>query len=286
MAESTEKELCGIVMPISKCDGLPADHWKEVLNIIKSVADKDGFDARLVSDTMESNLIHKEILHNIYKDHLIICDVSGRNPNVFFELGIRMATQNPTIIIKDDITDYPFDIAPNRYVNYPRDLRHPGIEIFKQKLSESIGATRNQEKKNSFIGALGAIHVPDVSISEIPASDVIIRKLDQIDRKMSSLHPSGAVLRHRSPSDKRKVVIRSVGENSARIDFTGYSDAQLDIGIIEILREFPENNVEIEYIEGTGSSQSVHLTTKGNITLPVDFIAESLVSAVDGIIPV
>ena len=46
VAESTEKELCGIVMPISKCDGLPADHWKEVLNIIKSVADKDGFDLR------------------------------------------------------------------------------------------------------------------------------------------------------------------------------------------------------------------------------------------------
>ena len=87
-----KKKICGIVIPISECDGRPAAHWADVLNIIEAAATEAEFQARLVSETFESNLIHKEILQNIYQDDVIVCDVSGRNPNVFFELGIRMAT--------------------------------------------------------------------------------------------------------------------------------------------------------------------------------------------------
>jgi hypothetical protein len=34
-----------------------------------------------------------------------LCDVSGKNANVMFELGLRLAFDNPTIIIKDDKTE-------------------------------------------------------------------------------------------------------------------------------------------------------------------------------------
>ena len=85
-------------MPISLCDGLLPSHWTEVRAIIETTANAAGYQTRLVSDTYESNLIHREILQNIYNDVIIICDVSGRNPNVFFELGIRMATQRLYLI--------------------------------------------------------------------------------------------------------------------------------------------------------------------------------------------
>ncbi|UWQ03702.1 hypothetical protein [Aliiroseovarius crassostreae] len=179
-----KKKTCGIVMPISECDGLGASHWGDVRKIVESVASEAGFETRLVSDTFESNLIHKEILQNIYNDDLIICDVSGRNPNVFFELGIRMATQQPTIIIKDEVTSYPFDTGPNRYIQYPRDMRHPVMEKFKKDLSASIDKTSKQSKENSFIGQLGPFHIPDVESASVPAAELILERLEKIERQM------------------------------------------------------------------------------------------------------
>jgi len=42
---------------------------------------------------------------------MIVCDISGRNPNVMFELGLRLAFDKPAIIIKDEITPYSFDTS-------------------------------------------------------------------------------------------------------------------------------------------------------------------------------
>ena len=267
-------------MPISECDGLSADHWAEVFDIIKSVADKDDFDARLVSDTTESNLIHNEILKNLYNDNLIICDVSGRNPNVFFELGIRMATQKPTIIVKDDKTIYPFDIAPNRFVRYPRDLRHSGMEEFKELLSESITKTAKQEHKFSFIGALGPFTVPDVENSEIPAADAIIQKLDQIDRKIEFLHPTGTTLPYRYPSVGNIIQIVKETEDSVRVTFFGCGPTIFKNSCLQIQPRLTEHGLDILRIDTTGIDTSVYIKTKDSKNFPVSDLVEMIVSEV------
>ncbi len=177
-------KTCGIVMPISECDGRQASHWSDVLKIVQDAATSAGFNARLVSETMESNLIHKEILSNIYNDDIVIVDVSGRNPNVFFELGIRMATQKPTVIVKDDSTAYPFDTGPNRFIEYPRDLRHAQMESFKIQLADSLGKTIKHGADASYIGQLGPFHIPKIEAKEIPISDAILSKLDALERRM------------------------------------------------------------------------------------------------------
>ena len=190
-------KTCGIVMPISECDGRQASHWSDVLKIVQDAATSAGFTARLVSETMESNLIHKEILSNIYNDDIVIVDVSGRNPNVFFELGIRMATQKPTVIIKDDSTAYPFDTGPNRFIEYPRDLRHAQMESFKIQLADSLNKTINHAADASYIGQLGPFQIPKIEAKEIPVNDAILSKLDALERRM-------IVLSH--PEPRRQVV--------------------------------------------------------------------------------
>ena len=190
MAKEAEDETralrtCGIVMPISECDGRSETHWSDVRDIIAEAAKVAGYDARLVSDTFETNLIHTEIIRNIYEDEIIICDVSGRNPNVFFELGIRMATQKPTIIIKDDKTTYPFDTSTNRYIQYPRDLRHPLMEKFKTELITMIGKVKDQSEDQSFIGQIGPFKIPKIESKEVTASEAILQRLTEIERKMS-----------------------------------------------------------------------------------------------------
>jgi hypothetical protein len=65
-------------------------------------------------------VIQKRIVQNLYSSDVIVCDVSGKNPNVMFELGMRLAFDKPTLIVKDDKTDYSFDTGIIEHVPYPR----------------------------------------------------------------------------------------------------------------------------------------------------------------------
>lgn len=79
------RSVCGLVMPISEIDGCSETHWAEVQDILSDAIEETGFEANLVSNADDVGLIHKRIIQNLYENPLVVCDVSGKNPNVMFE---------------------------------------------------------------------------------------------------------------------------------------------------------------------------------------------------------
>lgn len=122
-----ENNQCGIIMPISAIDGCHESHWLEVLAILKEVINTAGLKGDVVSYADEVGIIQKRIINNLYSNPIVICDVSGKNPNVMFEFGMRLAFDKPTIIIKDDCTSYSFDTSPIEHLEYPIDLNYINI---------------------------------------------------------------------------------------------------------------------------------------------------------------
>src|SRR3989344_3132313 len=141
MSDSEKKPICGIVMPISDIDGCSAAHWTEVREIIDAAISDAGFSSNLVSNADDVGIIQKRIIENLYENPIVVCDVSGKNPNVMFELGLRLAFDKPTVIIKDNKTTYSFDTAPIEHIEYPRDLRFAQVVEFQEKLTEKIQKT-------------------------------------------------------------------------------------------------------------------------------------------------
>ena len=141
MTDNSDKSVCGLVMPISAIDGMPETHWSEVYTIITDAIERAGFIPNLVSHAEDTGIIRQRIIQNLYSNPIVVCDVSGKNPNAMFELGLRLAFDKPTVIVKDDKTSYSFDTAPIEHVGYPRDLRYQQVGEFKQKLTEKIKAT-------------------------------------------------------------------------------------------------------------------------------------------------
>ncbi len=99
----TEKKLskeiiCGLVMPISAIDGCDESHWKEVEEIVHETVKHSDFVIKFVSDADDVGIIQKRIIQNLYNNPIVVCDVSGKNPNVMFDLGLRLAFDKPTII--------------------------------------------------------------------------------------------------------------------------------------------------------------------------------------------
>jgi len=136
------KLTCGIIMPIAASQGYTEEHWKNVLNIIKSAIDKtDKFIAVPVWENFKSDIIHDTIINNLLKCDIVICDISTTNPNVMYELGLRMTIKKPVVIIKDDLTKPPFDTNMIRYEPYPKDLHYFKVEKFIENLCKILNNT-------------------------------------------------------------------------------------------------------------------------------------------------
>lgn len=190
--EKEAKKKCGIIMPIASHSDYHKSHWQDVQCILMEAIGKTEFEPSLVSDDPAIGLIHERIVTNIYNDDIVVCDVSSKNPNVMFELGLRLAFDKPTIIIKDEKNDYSFDIGGIEHIPYPSSLRHGEIEIFKNALVEKINATfiKSQEDNYSpFLQSFGRTIVPaKINETQISEGKFILEKLEQIDSEINKLH--------------------------------------------------------------------------------------------------
>ncbi|MCC6394531.1 MAG: hypothetical protein IT167_28305 [Bryobacterales bacterium] len=81
---------------------------------------------RRAVDVVSAGIIHPEIWRDILSADLVIADITGRNGNVMFELGVAAACldKERVIIIREDRSDEPrlFDINPARQLDYTRTL--------------------------------------------------------------------------------------------------------------------------------------------------------------------
>lgn len=192
--EKMEKLTCGIIMPIAGMGPeYPAEHWSDVIKILHAAIERAGFIPRIVSDSEESTVIHGSIINNIYNDAIVVCDVSNKNANVMFELGMRLAFNKPVVIVKDDKTDYSFDTGNIQHEPYRRDLRHSTVEKFINDLAKKIRKTYEASLKTdyqSFLSYFGKFEVAKIenkSIGESEAIEKLLNKINSIDSKFNTL---------------------------------------------------------------------------------------------------
>ena len=151
----SDKITCGVVMPISKIDEVyTEEHWKDVFGMIKRSADgitKYSIETVMVSTSYESHIIHNTIVDNLYKSEIVVCDLSANNPNVMFELGIRLAFGKPVILIKDSSTKFIFDTGIIDHIEYDRDLRYNHVTTIQEKLINRLVATYESSTADNYI---------------------------------------------------------------------------------------------------------------------------------------
>lgn len=208
MGDSLEpqKPVCGIVMPISAIDGCTESHWTDVHEIICESIEDAGFVGNLVSNADDVGIIQKRIIQNLYDNPIVVCDVSGKNPNVMFELGLRLAFDKPTIIIKDDRTSYSFDTSAIEHLEYPRDLRFSQIIEFKRKLSDKIRATSHKAATDTgyttFLKHFGEFKVAKLDKKEVSGQEYVLEEIRALRTLIRRLE-----LRQ-SPSDSESARLR------------------------------------------------------------------------------
>lgn len=248
----TEPVICGIVMPISAIDGCTQEHWQEVLDILKDVIVELKYVPNLVSDAEESGIIQRRIIQNLYDNKIVVCDVSGKNPNVMFELGIRLAFDKPTIIIKDDCTDYSFDTGVIEHLCYPRDLTYWKILSFKKALKEKITKTLDKARKDpeysTFLKNFGEFKVAKLGTRKVSANEFIEESFNELKTEMAQIRrlvmnpqPVSSISElHSTTLQRRRLVDRGI---------ESWMEKNKDLSLTEIYNNPIEFNNLVDHLE-------------------------------------
>lgn len=121
---------CFVLMPLRE------PHLEYFTGIIQPAARDAGLAALKADDIYGTAPIIQDVWNQIWRARAVIADVTNRNPNVNYELGICHALGVPTVLITQKIDDVPFDYRHLRCIVY--DTARVNWE---QKLRESITGT-------------------------------------------------------------------------------------------------------------------------------------------------
>lgn len=155
MAKTTLKAF--VIMPfVERDEKYPKGFFAEVLrSLITPSAIDAGFSVE-TANRQGSDVIQSTIINDLLEADLVIADLTAHNPNVLFELGVRMAQDKPVALIKSTGTGRIFDVDNMlRVIEYDGNMWPSTIEKDLPKLRDHIKAAwDNRDTNQSYMKIL------------------------------------------------------------------------------------------------------------------------------------
>jgi hypothetical protein len=102
--------------------------FDEAFSDVYRLGIKETLETRgIIAERVDEQVFHKEnILERIYNQinasDFLVAEMSGRNPNVFYEVGYADAKNKLCILITSDANDIPFDLKHHRHIAYGNSI--------------------------------------------------------------------------------------------------------------------------------------------------------------------
>ncbi len=131
---AVEPQTCFVLMPF-------AEEFDAVYRAIVEAVEGPEVcfsSCRRADELFGGGHIVADILDRLARGEIIIADVTNRNPNVFYELGIAHTVKDihAVVIIAQSMKDVPFDLSHLRCIEYSPS----GLEDLKRQIVDSIRA--------------------------------------------------------------------------------------------------------------------------------------------------
>jgi hypothetical protein len=187
------KLRCFVVGPIGEDGSDIRTRSDQVLRyIVQPVANDMGYEVVRGDELGVPGSITAQVLQEIATADLVIADLSGHNPNVFYELALRHALNRPVIQMIARGERIPFDIGQTRTIQFNyHDL--DDVEKCKRELEKQIDSVKqNPEVSGSPIATvLGAI---EISAGKDPLSKVNLEIMQRLGDLTAQFGHLSAVL--------------------------------------------------------------------------------------------
>ena len=133
------KSVCFTIMPFG---GLFDSYYLEVYVPAIEAA---GFVARRADDLYRPGNIVNDIWTYTKEATVLLADLTDKNPNVFYELGLAHAITKPVVLITASMEDVPFDLRSLRVIEYNKNIHNWG-ELLKGKITKALQETIENPK--------------------------------------------------------------------------------------------------------------------------------------------
>jgi hypothetical protein len=142
--------LCFVLMPFGRktdATGRTTDFDAVYQQIIAPAVTEVGLDPIRADEEKIGGAIHKPMFERLMLCQYAVADITGANPNVYYELGIRHAMRpSSTVILFAEGTTLPFDIALLRGVAYR--LGEGGVPLEPQSCRAKVAAQLRGARAN------------------------------------------------------------------------------------------------------------------------------------------
>lgn len=128
-----DSKLCFVIAPIGEADSEIRKRSDRILKfIIKPAIEAFGYEAKRADQISAPGQITSQVIQHILDSPLVIADLAGHNPNVFYELAIRHAVRKPLIQLSKKGESLPFDVTGMRTIF----IDHQELESFEAVIAE------------------------------------------------------------------------------------------------------------------------------------------------------
>jgi hypothetical protein len=214
-------DTCFVIMPF----GLPFDRYFR--NIFVPAIEDAGLRAIRADSIFMPSAIMPDIWRFLNEAKVLIADLTGRNPNVFYELGLAHALQKPVILVTSNLDDVPFDLRGLRVLGYDKDNEDWGAEL-RRTITASLTETLSD----------AARAIPSTFLEPRPSER---QKADPLQSALRQLADELRALRRQADSQepRRQVSINSEGE-----ELEQFTRTVIKLGVFD---EFPEAYDELKF---------------------------------------
>lgn len=136
---TSSSNLCFVMMPFRpQTDEL-------YRSLIKPAVEQHGLVALRADEIFAPGSITEQIRVAIQQARVCVADVSGRNPNVLYEVGIAHTLGKPTVLLTQDVSDVPFDLRAIRLIQYSLEALEVARASLERSLQHILGEDRLDE---------------------------------------------------------------------------------------------------------------------------------------------
>jgi hypothetical protein len=129
-------KFCFVLMPFS--EGWSDRIWRHLSEIVSSA----GFNCKRADNLFGHNILN-DIWLAINRAEVIIADITSRNPNVFYEIGIAHTIGKKVILLSQKKEDIPFDFLHYRHILYEDNT--DGIKLLENLLPKFLNETTERK---------------------------------------------------------------------------------------------------------------------------------------------
>lgn len=226
-----EKERCFVMMPFTTPDSYEdVDHFNKIYEqIFVPAIKKAGYEPYRVDENKICDSIIGKIFEAVRTCPMALCDLSNKNPNVLYELGLRQAYDMPVVLVQDDITERIFDVSGISTVTYNNHRLVENVNEAIEAISDALIQTR--EGNENTLAKIVKAKSADFDSIEITGNDNINIMLNTILNDIKDIKKSNTntneqwyqtlpYLQYPGPTERKYVIKVKRGVTNTYINTT------------------------------------------------------------------